>query len=396
MSYQSLFKIYVSDYSNYNEIYYNRFHSEASIMLPLTIHDNQAFFFMHNDISKLLSELYLYDKKIATAFNNLPNVAKTQYIKKSLIDEIHFTNEIEGVLSTRKDINNILESINVKNKERLVGIINKYNLLSKNSKSLTIKTALDVRKLYDEMLAKEIELEDKKNLPDGEIFRKDRVHVYSNSGKIIHEGLYPENNIIKAIEDGLIILNDESIDVYIRVAIFHYLFAYIHPFYDGNGRMARFISSYILSLNATPIISYRLSMVIKENLTQYFDAFRHTNDVRNKGDVSTFVYEFLSILLKAYQKTEMYALEKKQELDRYYIIIDKLELSKRCKDILYILVQTELFSEFGLSKREIQEKIECSSETCYSNLKILIDMKLINVIKNGKWLFYTANLENFI
>lgn len=30
-------------------------------------------------------------------------------------------------------------------------------------------------------------------------------------------------------------------------------------------------------------------------LTQYFYAFVHTNDVSNRGDITTFVYEFLDI-----------------------------------------------------------------------------------------------------
>ncbi len=66
--------------------------------------------------------------------------------------------------------------------------------------------------------------------------------------------------------------------------------------------MARFISSYILSKNFNNIIGYRLSMAIKENLSQYLDAFSYTNDIRNKGEISTFVYEFLDIILKHLKK----------------------------------------------------------------------------------------------
>ena len=57
------------------------------------------------------------------------------------------------------------------------------------------------------------------------------------------------------------------------------------------------------------MIGFRLSMTIKENLTQYLEAFSHTNDSRNKADISTFVYEFLDLIYKSYQKTEIYALQ---------------------------------------------------------------------------------------
>lgn len=112
----------------------------------------------------------------------------------------------------------------------------------------------------------------------------------------------PEAKIIEYMNKALNILNDSSIDLLIRVALFHYYFGYIHPFYDGNGRINRFISSYILSKNFGGVIGFRLSMTIKENLSQYLDAFSHTNDVRNRADISTFIYEFLDIIYRSYQK----------------------------------------------------------------------------------------------
>ena len=62
---------------------------------------------------------------------------------------------------------------------------------------------------------------------------------------------------------GLNILNNDEYDYMIRIAVFHYIFGYIHPFYDGNGRTSRFISSYLLSKNLLPIVSYKLASTIK-------------------------------------------------------------------------------------------------------------------------------------
>ncbi|MFR7881399.1 MAG: Fic family protein [Christensenellales bacterium] len=83
----------------------------------------------------------------------------------------------------------------------------------------------------------------------------------------------PESKIIEYMNKALYILNNQSIDILIRVSLFHYYFGYIHPFYDGNGRINRFISSYILSKHFNEVIGFRLSMTIKENLTQYLEAF---------------------------------------------------------------------------------------------------------------------------
>ena len=273
MSYQSLYKIFVTNsQTEFNKIYENRFNSEATIKFPIKIKNNQSFFFFHNDISNLLNNLRILEKRVNVAYNNLPNVAKIQYIKKSLIDEVQFTNEIEGVISTRKDINDIIEdiSINTKTKDRLESIINKYHLITNNI-NIELNNAKDIRDLYDEMLYHEIEMDDPKNLPDGELFRKNTVHVFRKSEKFVHEGINPESKIIEYLNESLNILNNQNIDPYIRIALFHYLFAYIHPFYDGNGRLTRFISSYELSKHFIPILGYRLSMTIKENLTRYFE-----------------------------------------------------------------------------------------------------------------------------
>lgn len=100
-------------------------------------------------------------------------------------------------------------------------------------------------------------------------------------------------------------------------------------------------------------------MTIKENLTQYLDAFCHTNDPRNKGDISTFIYEFLNIIYKSYQKTEIYALEKKQLLEDYAERISQLEvLSHQKRELLYILVQNNIFGDFGLCKTNLQSIIK--------------------------------------
>ena len=65
---------------------------------------------------------------------------------------------------------------------------------------------------------------------DGKIFRKDTVKVITKTGKILHQGLYPEEKIIEAVNMALDIINNAELPVLLR----NY-FAYIHPFYNGNG-----------------------------------------------------------------------------------------------------------------------------------------------------------------
>lgn len=392
MTYKSLYEIFVSsDSKEFNDKYYTRFNCEGTLHIPLEINKNPAFFFYSPDITNLCAKIREYDVKVRKAFENLPLVAQTQYIKKSLIDEIEFTNQIEGVISTRKEINEIIESIRQPD-GRLDGIVNKYQKLI-NIEQIPFKSVLDIRKAYDEMFYEEIKLDDPKNLPDGEYFRQKDVFIYNNKETPIHRGVSPETKIIQYMNEALSVLNNENIDVLIRVGIFHYLFGYIHPFYDGNGRINRFISSYYLSSNLTKIIGYRLSMTIKENLSQYLEAFKHTNDVRNKGDVSYFVYEFLLIVLKAYQKTELYALKKGQELEKYDKKIKKTHFNPKVRSLLFVLVQCEIFSEFGLSVADLAKITHFKHATCSKHIKEIRDTNIIKILKKGKRVFYTINLD---
>ena len=394
MKFQSLYKLFAIDESKSKETYLSRFNSEATLKFFVDINEYSSFFFFHNEINSLVYKIRVLDYRVNELFRSLPKVAQLQYIKKSLIDEIHFSNSIEGIVSTRKEISEILEDIESKNdkNKRFKGIINRYYMLLSDS-NINLESSIDIRKIYDEILLEEIKREDPNNVPDGEIFRKDVVNVSTSSGKVIHNGIMPESKIIQCIDKSLSLLNDENIEPMIRIAIFHYLFSYIHPFYDGNGRINRFIASYMFSKHYTKIISYRLSMTIKENLTSYYDAFKITNDIRNKGDVTTFVYEFLNIVYKAYEKTEMYALSKKSELESYLSRIDELKLSKNNTSVLQILLQAELFSEHGVTVLDLVNNLGLSDSTCRKVLDYLIENNYATEKYIGKKKYYSANLE---
>lgn len=401
MSYKSLYKLYVmNDISTFNDIYEKKFNSSATIKFDLLINKDQSFFTYDSEIMSLVSKINSLNYELNEIFNDLPDIAKEQYMRKSLIDEIHFTNQIEGVVSTRKDINDLITEIERKTTtcNRFEGIVNKYLMLT--DEKLQFLSSKDIRKLYDEMLYNEIQSEDKNNLPDGEIFRKDLVHVYKSGEKVVHNGLMPESKIIDYMNKALNILNSESIDVLIKIAIFHYFLGYIHPFYDGNGRINRFISSYMLSKYFNEVVGFRLSMSIKENLSQYLDAFEHTNDVRNKGDVSTFVYEFLDIVYKSFQKTELYALEKTQQFNKYIkkiANVSKLyEMNKNKDDInnlLFILIQCSVFGDFGLNKAKLIKFLEKGSTKVSEYLGVLKHYNLCLDIQSGKNHYFKCNLE---
>ena len=398
MSYNSLYKLYVmNDFSTFSNIYNKKFNSNKTIKFDILVNGNQSFFNYDSEIMELVSKIKTLNYRLNKIFDDLPNIAKEQYIRKSLIDEIEYTNQIEGIILERNDISDLINDIEKKSvtHNRFKGIVNKYFMLLEDQ--IELNNSKDIRKLYDEMLYNEIKSEDENNLPDGTIFRKGEVYVYKTGTKAIHNGIMPESKIIdKALE----ILNSDSIDVLIRISLFHYFFGYIHPFYDGNGRINRFISSYVLSKCFNEVTCFRLSMTIKENLIQYLDAFDHTNDVRNKGDVSTFVYEFLDIIYKSYLKTELYAHEKNQAFDKYQEIVEKAsDLYKNHKNkddienLLLVLIQSSIFGDFGLNKAKLNKILKKGNTKMSEYLGILKKYNLCSELQSGKSHYFKANLE---
>lgn len=68
-----------------------------------------------------------------------------------------------------------------------------------------------------------------------------------STNKYIHVGLQPETKIVEFIGEMLTFLKYFDAPQPFKIMASHYLFEYIHPFYDGNGRVGRFIIAKLLS-----------------------------------------------------------------------------------------------------------------------------------------------------
>lgn len=391
MSRKNLKLLFHMNLAEYKNEYNRRFNDEDTIHLPVYIGENQAFICQTPEIYKMIVNIERMDK--ALEFIELPSAAKEQYMRKCLIDEIILTNNIEGVHSTRKEIGDILQDLSKKSKKnRFVGLVAKYEKLAQREK-LDFNCCGDIRKLYDDIFYEEIKATDPENLPDGKIFRKSAVEVLSASQKVIHKGLYPESKVIDAFEKSLEILNDKSIDYLIRTAVFHYLFGYIHPFYDGNGRTSRFISSYLLSQNLNSLIAFRLSYTIKENIKKYYEAFDICNNSLNKGELTPFVEMFIGIVESSMKQLLESLEEKRRELNVYEVFVKVfLKNEKDLARLYYVLIQATLFTNIGISRDELISHMECSGNTLTKMLN-QIPEKLLIVNQNKNRKFYLLNLD---
>lgn len=281
MNYLSLYKASFKNNINYKELYNERFNMPNTIHFPIMINDNPSFLYLNEEVLSLIEDIQTLSDKVTRA--------------NPLIEEIIATNAIEGIVVNKEEVIDLLNTNQPKEYKRLYGLVNKYrDILLKDKEFVPITDSFKLREVYNDILIQDIEKSDQHNIPDGLIFRRDIVNIVSST-KTIHKGIYPESKVIEAVDSALKILNDNKLPCILRVAIFHYFLGYIHPFYDGNGRISRYISSYYLSQTLDPIVALRLSIACKNRQKDYYEAFKITNNARNLGDITYFAIMFLDI-----------------------------------------------------------------------------------------------------
>ena len=394
MARKNLKTLFHMEPSTYREEYERRFQDADTIHLKVNVAGNEAFICETPAIYKRIISIIRLDRDVSILSSNLPGAALDQFRQRCLIDEILLTSDIEGVQSTRRELLDILQDLSIYDRrKRFVGLMLKYETLMQG-KQVAFQTCQDIRNIYDDIFFEEVKATNPADLPDGEIFRKASVSVHSASQREIHRGLLPESKIIQAMEQSLAFLNDESVEILIRIAAFHYLFGYIHPFYDGNGRTSRFISSYLLSQCLNPLIGFRLSYTIKENISRYYGAFKICNDPRNMGELTPFVETFLDIVDISMRQLLQTLQDKMGRLHYYQARLQRLPeaSAKGMENLYFYLLQAALFSNVGIGWEELIQNMNASENTVRRRMQGIPTELLIKNRRKGKH-YYLLNLE---
>jgi len=391
VKYRVLSSIYYENKELFEETYKNRINSESTYKFKFKINNDDAFFVINKNILKQLDEIHKLDKLLALKSDGLPKIALTQFTRRCIVDEIKMTNDIEGVISTRKEINEILnDSVGSKKGNRLYGLVKKYEMLVEED--IELNTCHDIRKIYDELVLKEVIQEDSQHAPDGAIFRKDIVYVKNSQGRTIHQGITPEEKIIEVMSECLSSLNSGNFNKLVNIAIFHYMFGYIYPFYDGNGRISRFISSYLLARELDSLVAFRISYTIKQNINTYYKSFKMINDSKNRGELTKFVEMFFDMLIESLEELCESIDERNNRLNYFANIVNHIpNTDSNVRRLLFILVQNTLFAEAGLSVKELVEITDLGDSKVRSTLLYFSDMIYVN--KDGRKKIYNMNLD---
>jgi len=392
MNYELLSTIYYKDEARYNAVYRERFESICTVRLPVHIHGQIAFYMHLPAFSAAIERIYQLNQSIEQFWNDLPSKAQSRYFTKAMFSEIQNSNTIEGVHSSRKELQKAYDSTASQKNIRFNGLVRSYRWLDEK-KELHIAASKDLRDLYDHTFLPDIAADDK---PDGMIFRKGGVDVHSVTDKVIHRGIAPEGELIAFMDAALQYFSQPSFSL-LTIAAFHYLFGYAHPFYDGNGRTVRLLSTLFLAQHLNQLIGLNLSATIFSDRNAYYKAFDLCNERKNRGDITHFVAYFLDIIERSAESMREMLKESSNRFANFAELLhQQKDLPSRQSDILHLLIQVSLFSDNGISIGGIARHIKTSYQPARDALTNLMEQGFpVTSEKRGNQILYRLDLDAF-
>ena len=173
---------------------------------------------------------------------------------------------------------------------------------------------------------------------------------------------------------------NDQIDSVIRAAIAHLWFVTVHPFDDGNGRMARAISDMLLSRSdESKQRFYSMSTQILKERKKYYEALEKTQHCIT-GDITVWLDWFLNCLKNALHASEKILQSVLYKADFWNVNI-KTAFNDRQLKMLNKLLDGDFRGKLQSSK---WAKIcKCSQDTAIRDIKDLIEKGILQQEQQG-------------
>lgn len=159
----------------------------------------------------------------------------------------------------------------------------------------------------------------------------------------------------------------ETMHPLILSSIFHYEFVFIHPFTDGNGRMARLWQTAILAKWEKAFAYMPIESLIKKHQNEYYQAIHDCNQAGNSNGVIEFMLNMIHQTIYEMAKT-------KEMEDTSALLLSESEIK-----IVECVKKNVL-----ISVKEITEKTEIPDRTVRRILKKLRDKNILETVGNSE------------
>jgi Fic family protein len=171
-----------------------------------------------------------------------------------------------------------------------------------------------------------------------------------------------------------------EIDGLLRAAVAHFWFVTIHPFDDGNGRLARAISDLALAQDeALSKRFYSLSSQISQDRDAYYEILERTQ--KGTLDITEWVIWFLKTFVRAIERSQTY-IERALTVGNFWKTHSQVELNSRQKKVLAKMLEAEPKGfEGGITNRKYVSLTKASSASAKRDL---VDLEAKGLLKRNK------------
>ena len=335
----------------------------------------------------ILKKSILANKALAK-LNGVAKIIPNQaiLINSLILQEAKDSSEIENIITTHDELyQSSLDISNISHATKEVqsysrALLKGFDLVKDNSLLLT-RHIVDIQQELEGNVAG---------------IRKQAGTVLKNqaTGEVIHTPPQEESTIRKLLDNLEQYINtNDGIDPLIKMAIIHYQFETIHPFYDGNGRTGRIINILYLVLNELldlPIL-YLSSYIIKHKA----DYYRLLQEVRTKGSWEEWIIYMLEGIEQTATKQVQLINDIKELMDNTKEKL-KSELPKiYSKDLLEVLFihpytkidmlvdNLELHRDTASKHLKAMEKIGILNSVQIKNTRFYVNVKLFELLQKG-------------
>jgi Fic family protein len=163
-----------------------------------------------------------------------------------------------------------------------------------------------------------------------------------------------------------------SIDPVLKAAIAHFWFVTIHPFDDGNGRIARAVSDLQLTrADGTIQRFYSMSAQIRKEREGYYDILEETQ--KGSLDITGWIIWFLNCLERAFASTE----------ETLAVVLKKARFWEQYADSSFnerqVLLLNNLLNGFEgkLNSSKWAKIAKCSQDTALRDIQDLIERNIL-------------------
>lgn len=221
-----------------------------------------------------------------------PQDSGQPYGIRAMEEEILSTFTIEHIDTARASVRKILlgHAPASESEDRIYGMKKGLEFIADPRNEISQE---NLHLLYDLTVGAFLPPEDR--LLPGHRYRHDSVYVVGS--KVEHTGL-PWQKLPAYLEDLVAFVHQESaMNDLLKAAVLHFYLAYLHPWFDGNGRMARLLHLwYLVQQQYSSALFVPLSEYVEKSRREYYRAYTLTEQnaqISGLLDVTPFLVYFI-------------------------------------------------------------------------------------------------------